>query len=62
MSKNQARNIELEIKKLEAKESRELLGIIQVCPKFHTLNFLQWKSAEIVTYPALSPSNLCRVR
>jgi hypothetical protein len=29
-SKNQAKNIELEIKKLEARETRELLGIVQV--------------------------------
>jgi dynactin 1 len=29
-SKNQARNIEFEIKRLEAKESRELLGVVQV--------------------------------
>ncbi len=29
-SKNQARNIELELKQLEARESRELLGIVQV--------------------------------
>lgn len=31
-SKNQAKNIELEIKHLEARESRELLGIVQVTP------------------------------
>ena len=30
VSKNQAKTIELEIKKLEAKETRELLGIVQV--------------------------------
>lgn len=29
-AKNQAKNIELEIKKLEARETRELLGIVQV--------------------------------
>ena len=29
-SKNQARTVELEIRKLEAKESKELLGIVQV--------------------------------
>jgi dynactin 1 len=29
-SKNQAKNIELEIKKLEARETKELLGIVQV--------------------------------
>lgn len=29
-SKNQARNIELEVKKIEAREARELLSIIQV--------------------------------
>lgn len=32
-SKNQARNIDFEIMKLEAKESRELLGIVQVCDR-----------------------------
>jgi len=30
VSKNQAKNIELEIKKLEARETKELLGIVQV--------------------------------
>jgi len=30
VSKNQAKNIELEIKKLEARETRELLSIVQV--------------------------------
>ena len=30
-SKNQAKLIELEIKKLEARETRELLSIVQVC-------------------------------
>jgi dynactin 1 len=34
-SKNQARNIELEIKKLEARETRELLGIVQVGWSFY---------------------------
>ncbi|KAK0481445.1 dynein associated protein-domain-containing protein [Armillaria novae-zelandiae] len=31
-SKNQARNIDLELKQLEARESRELLGIVQASP------------------------------
>ena len=31
-SKNQARHIDLEVKKIEAREARELLTIIQVCP------------------------------
>jgi dynactin 1 len=31
-SKNQAKNVELELKKIEARETRELLGIVQVCP------------------------------
>lgn len=37
-SKNQAKLIELEVKKLEAKETRELLSIVQVCkyPIFNT--------------------------
>lgn len=30
-SKNQAKNIELEIRSLEARETKELLGIVQVC-------------------------------
>jgi dynactin 1 len=30
-AKNQAKNIELELRKLEAQETKELLGIIQVC-------------------------------
>ena len=30
-SKNQAKHIELEIKRLEARESKELLEIVQVC-------------------------------
>jgi dynactin 1 len=30
-SKNQAKNVELEIKELESREARELLGIVQVC-------------------------------
>lgn len=29
-AKNQAKTVELEVRKLEAKESRELLGIVQV--------------------------------
>lgn len=29
-SKNQARNIDLEVKRIEAREARELLSIIQV--------------------------------
>jgi len=33
-SKNQAKLIELEIKKLEARETRELLSIVQVCLLF----------------------------
>jgi dynactin 1 len=35
-SKSQAKTIELEIKKLEARETRELLGIVQVIftPKY----------------------------
>ena len=32
-SKNQARNIDLELTKLDAREARELLGIVQVCDK-----------------------------
>jgi dynactin 1 len=34
-SKNQARNIELEMKRLEARETRELLNIVQV--PFHPI-------------------------
>lgn len=33
-AKNQAKTIELEIRKLEARESKELLGIIQVTSMF----------------------------
>lgn len=36
-SKNQAKHIELEVKKLEAKETRELLSIVQV-RKYPTLS------------------------
>jgi hypothetical protein len=36
-SKQQAKNIELEIKKLEARETRELLGIVQVHTFHHPL-------------------------
>lgn len=40
-SKNQAKHIELEIKKLEAKETRELLSIVQVCrPRSRIPGFL----------------------
>lgn len=30
VSKNQAKNIDLELRKIEAREARELLGIVQV--------------------------------
>ncbi len=33
-AKNQARNVELELLRLEARESKELLGIVQVCISF----------------------------
>ena len=33
-AKNQARTVELEVRRLEAKESRELLAIVQVTPIF----------------------------
>ena len=36
-SKNQARNVEVEIKSLEARESRELLGIVQVGSFFNCM-------------------------
>jgi dynactin 1 len=34
-SKYQAKNIELELKRLEARESKELLAIVQVCFRTH---------------------------
>jgi len=57
-SKNQAKLIELEIKKLEARETRELLSIVQVC-------FLCCWSPQIrlltEIYLAISATTLCRV-
>lgn len=50
-SKQQAKNIELEIKKLEARETRELLGIVQVLLFRDTLSstVLIWRILAVPT-------------
>jgi len=40
-AKNQAKIVDLEVRKLEAKESREMLGIVQVTPMF-VLTFIKY--------------------
>lgn len=49
-SKNQAKNIELEIKKLEARETRELLSIVQVRLSFSPLASKETDSAAFQPY------------
>ena len=58
-SKNQARHIDLEVKKIEAREARELLTIVQV--HFRDL-FAGTKRVFIQLRTALPAPNLCRVR
>jgi hypothetical protein len=55
-SKQQAKNIELEIKKLEARETRELLGIVQVRLFRNLLTLMML----ISSLPAVPTSALCR--
>lgn len=56
-SKNQARNIDLEIKRIEAREAQELLSIVQV--RMVTLSV---SSLPLNTLVALPPSSLRRIR
>ena len=53
-SKNQARSIELEVKRLESKEARELLGIVQV----RATVSLNTEHADDICRIALSPSTV----
>jgi len=53
--KSQAKTIELELKKQEAKEKQELLDIIQVC---HTLYFPRPLLMQLLTLVALLASAL----
>jgi hypothetical protein len=45
-TKNLAKNIDLEVKKLEARESKELLGIVQVRETFQASSY-----AHLLTFP-----------
>jgi dynactin 1 len=59
VSKNQARNIELEIKKLEAKETRELLNIVQVYLLDRRLGFSTCLIAD--AFSRIYPNSMLKV-
>ena len=62
-SKNQARNIDLEVKRIEAREARELLTIIQVNNNISSATHLKCPANLHFFYPTALPApSLCRVR
>ena len=56
-SKNQARHIDLEVKKIEAREARELLNIVQVSARFYAIH----RMATHLSIVALPSASLHRV-
>lgn len=57
-AKNQARNVELELAKLEARENKELLRIIQVSHSYPNQRCLE----VLIAIPAVSSATICGER